>query len=592
MTTCPYVVSSYVAGARESNLYTISISDMVASSPVCLLSKATSTKSWLWHRRLLRLNLVHNNEDSPLTSSIIIEEQEAPPIVSTSEEQTSPISLNNVDEFNQKDFTNFNGNTVFVPYDVPKFKEAESLKTAPDLSNMHEFHQELVPRPDGKNIIAIKWLWKNKSDANNIVIRNKSCLVAKGYKQEEGIDFEESFEPVARLEAVRTLMKALYGLKQAPQAWYDELSSFMIEHHFTKVRTPMATERLNADLQGTPTDQTNYHRMIRGLVYLTASRPNIAFATFVCARYQDSKFKLILYSDADHVECKDDCKSTSGGLQFLGEKLMSCSYKKQDYTTMSTAEAEYVSCSACYAQVIWMKIDLSIGSDNNRVRFVAAPKLSEMVLFFPNDLCFTLELPSNFKTTGLVKPWQTLGKMFARCLPTRVTGPDQQALQIMQMVDVYMTQSQLIESTQGTHRITSSPRTPNPDVNEGESSAQQKSTVIRLCIPPRRSTRLTPPILIPTAVEQSEEKVKEHLIAKEIEKMVEGMENVENDEVVNSVLNNQEVPVTRLDPKSYKESLEVEIIADAPVNEPKNEEESAENDHELRRREKGKHVEE
>ncbi|GJX63230.1 retrovirus-related pol polyprotein from transposon TNT 1-94 [Tanacetum coccineum] len=135
--------------------------------------------------------------------------------------------------------------------------------------------------PDGKNIIAVKWLWKNKSDAENIVIRNKSCLVAKGYKQEEGIDFEESFALVARLETVRMfvafaahknitifqmdvktgfligplkeevyvsqpdgfvdpefpnhvcrLKKALYGLKQAPRAWYDILSSFLIKHHF------------------------------------------------------------------------------------------------------------------------------------------------------------------------------------------------------------------------------------------------------------------------------------------------------------------------------------------------------------------------
>ncbi|GKF63771.1 hypothetical protein Tco_0187219 [Tanacetum coccineum] len=128
--------------------------------------------------------------------------------------------------------------------------------------------------------------------------------------------------------------------------------------------TPMATERLDADLQGTPTDQTTYCRMIRGLMYLTASRPDITFATFVCARYQarptvkhlkdvkrifrhlrqsynmglwylkDSGLELIAYSDADHAGCKDDCKSTSGGLQFLGGKLMSWSSKKQDCTAM------------------------------------------------------------------------------------------------------------------------------------------------------------------------------------------------------------------------------------------------------------------
>ncbi|GKD58842.1 hypothetical protein Tco_1296351 [Tanacetum coccineum] len=129
----------------------------------------------------------------------------------------------------------------------------------------------------------------------------------------------------------------------------------------------MATARINADLQGTPTDQTKYRSMIGGLMYLTASRQDIAFATFVCARYQthpiekylkevkrifrylrqtinmgmwyskDFVFELIAYSDADHAGCHDDCKSTYEGIQFLRDK----SSKKQDCTTMSTAEAEY-----------------------------------------------------------------------------------------------------------------------------------------------------------------------------------------------------------------------------------------------------------
>ncbi|GJU22674.1 retrovirus-related pol polyprotein from transposon TNT 1-94 [Tanacetum coccineum] len=371
---------------------------------------------------------VHTKEESPSTSSIVVKEQEAPPILTTSEEQTSPISLNSSDEFNQDDSADFDGNTVFVLYDAPNFEEAESSITTLDPSNIHEFHQ-----------------------------------------QEEGIDFEESFTPFARLEAVRMfvafaahknitifhmdvkttflngplkeevfvsqpdgfvdpefpdheyrLKKALYGLKQAPRAWYDKLSSFLIEHHFTKVfstrfanllknnfemsmmgelkfflglqvhqsprgifisqsqyaiellkkhgiddcvsmSTPMATERLDANLHGTFTNQTTYHRMIRGLMYLIASRPNIAFATFVCSRYQarptvkhlkevkrifrylkqsyniglwypkDSGFKLIAYSDADHA----------------GYCI-----------AISTAKAEHVSLSACCAQVIWMRTQL------------------------------------------------------------------------------------------------------------------------------------------------------------------------------------------------------------------------------------------
>ncbi|GJW18951.1 copia protein [Tanacetum coccineum] len=216
---------------------------------------------------------------------------EAPPIVSTSKEQTSPISLNNANEFNQEDSTNFDGNTVFVPYDAPNFEEAESSTTALDPSNMHEFYQELVPIPDRKNRITVKWIWKKKSDAYNIVIRNKSRIVAEGYIQKEGIDFEESFAPVARLEAVRMLKKALYGLKQALRAWYNNLSSFLIEHHFTKgiVDLTLFTRCHEVDIllvQGTLTDQMTYRQMIGGLMYLTASHLDIAFATFVCARYQ------------------------------------------------------------------------------------------------------------------------------------------------------------------------------------------------------------------------------------------------------------------------------------------------------------------
>ncbi|GJX63760.1 integrase, catalytic region, zinc finger, CCHC-type containing protein [Tanacetum coccineum] len=274
---------------------------------------------------------------------------------------------------------------------------------------LHQFYRldvwELVPQHADRNVILVKWLWKNKTNAENTMIRNKSCLVAKGYKQEEGIDFEESFTPVARLEAIRMflayathksftifqmdvkttflnrplkeevyfsqpdgfidpdfpdhvykLKKFMYGLKQAPRAC-----------------THMATARLDADLQGTPTDQTKYHSMIGVLVYLTASRLDIAFSTFVCSRYQaqltvkhlkevkrvirylrqtynmglwypkEFDFKLIAYSDADHAGCQDDCKSTSGGLQFLGEMLVSYSSKKKDCTAMSTAEAEYIS---------------------------------------------------------------------------------------------------------------------------------------------------------------------------------------------------------------------------------------------------------
>ncbi|GJU68855.1 putative reverse transcriptase domain-containing protein [Tanacetum coccineum] len=101
---------------------------------------------------------------------------------------------------------------------------------------LHQFDRldvwELVDRPLCKNVINLKWLWKNKRDEENTIIRNKSRLVAKGYAQKEGIDFERShlhngFVDPYHPDKVYCLKKALYGLKQAPRAWYDELSNFL-----------------------------------------------------------------------------------------------------------------------------------------------------------------------------------------------------------------------------------------------------------------------------------------------------------------------------------------------------------------------------
>nr|GFB90150.1 hypothetical protein [Tanacetum cinerariifolium] len=309
-------------------------------------------------------------------------------------------------------------------------------------------------------------------------------LVDRPLCTNEGVDFEESFAPVARLEAVRLfiayaahksftnyqmdvkttflygplkeevyvnqpngfvdpyhpdkvyrLKKVLYGLKQAPRAWYDELSKFLLSKGFSKgsidpalfitkhmgdillvqiyvddnifgiqihqsprgifinqakyaqeilkkhgmtscdsIGTPMATKHLDADLSGTPIDQTKYRNKVGTLMYLTTTRPDIMHATCYCARYQAQptekhltavkrifrhRFRTNCFLDSDHAGCLDSRKSTSGGIQFLGgDKLVSWSSKKQDCTLMPSAEAEYVSLSACCAQVLWMRTQL------------------------------------------------------------------------------------------------------------------------------------------------------------------------------------------------------------------------------------------
>nr|GEZ36356.1 retrovirus-related Pol polyprotein from transposon TNT 1-94 [Tanacetum cinerariifolium] len=156
------------------------------------------------------------------------------------------------------------------------------------------------------------------------------------------------------------------------QAKYAQ--EILIKHGMTScdsIGTPMATKHLDADLSGTSVDQTKYRSMFGALMYLTASIPDIVHATCYCARYQakltekhltvvkwifrylkdtinmrlwypkDTGFKLTAFSNSDHAGCLDSRKSTSGGIQFLGGgKLVNWSSKKQDCTSMSSAEAE------------------------------------------------------------------------------------------------------------------------------------------------------------------------------------------------------------------------------------------------------------
>nr|GEZ82164.1 retrovirus-related Pol polyprotein from transposon TNT 1-94 [Tanacetum cinerariifolium] len=193
----------------------------------------------------------------------------------------------------------------------------------------------------------------------------------------EGIDFEESFASVSRMEAIRIfleyathksfmvfqmdvktaflhgslkedvyvcqpegfidadhpshvykLKKALYGLKQATRAWYDELSTFLLQNHFFK---------------GT-IDPTLFIRRFQDDI--------LVVQVYV-------GFELTGFSDADYAGCKDTFKSTFGGAQFLGEKLVSWSSKKKDCMALSTAKVEYMSLSACCAQVLWMRTQLT-----------------------------------------------------------------------------------------------------------------------------------------------------------------------------------------------------------------------------------------
>ncbi|KAI3677816.1 hypothetical protein L6452_37086 [Arctium lappa] len=169
---------------------------------------------------------------------------------------------------------------------------------------------------------------------------------------------------------------------------FDILKKFKMDKS-TSIGTPMAHgAKIGLDPDGKVVDQKTYRGMIGSLMYLTASRPDIMFSTCLCAIFQakpkeshllavkrifkyikgtpylglwypkSSDYKLIAYSDVDFGGNQLDRKSTSGHLQFLGDRLISWTSKKQNCVSISTAEAEYVAAASCCAQVLWMKTQL------------------------------------------------------------------------------------------------------------------------------------------------------------------------------------------------------------------------------------------
>ncbi|GJT05245.1 putative ribonuclease H-like domain-containing protein [Tanacetum coccineum] len=323
----------------------------------------------------------------------------------------------------------------------------------------------LIDLPYRKKAIGTKWVYRNKKDKRGVVVRNKARLVAQGHRQEEGIDYDEVFAPVARIEAIRIFLAFasymgfivyqmdvksafLYGkideevyVSQPPgfidpkypkkngyrrgtidktlfikkdkhdiilvqvyvddiifgstkKSWCDEFEALM-KSRFQMSSMGELTFFLGLQVKqkedGIFISQDKYvaeilkKSMIGSLMYLTASRPDIMFAVCACSRFQVtpktshlsavkrifrylkgkpklglwyprvSSFDLEAYSDSDYARENLDRKSTTGGCQFLGRRLISWQCKKQTIVATSTTEAEYVAAANCCGQVLWIQ---------------------------------------------------------------------------------------------------------------------------------------------------------------------------------------------------------------------------------------------
>nr|GEX79836.1 hypothetical protein [Tanacetum cinerariifolium] len=257
---------------------------------------------------------------SPSSTTV---DQDAP---SASNSQTIPetqshVISNDVEEENHDlDVTHINNDLFFgilIPENDSESSSSDVIRTVMHTAAPNSEH-ELIPRPDKVIIITLKWIYKVKLDELGGILKNEARLVARAYRYEKGINFEEFFSPTIflngilheevyvsqpdgvvdqdNLNHVYKLKKALYRLKQAPrmcprgiflnQSKYalESLKKYDMESN-DPVDTPMVEKsKLDKDTQGKAINPTHYRGMVGTLMYLTASRPDLTFVVCMCAR--------------------------------------------------------------------------------------------------------------------------------------------------------------------------------------------------------------------------------------------------------------------------------------------------------------------
>nr|GEW80747.1 copia protein [Tanacetum cinerariifolium]GEY10807.1 copia protein [Tanacetum cinerariifolium] len=412
------------SGSRDTNLYIISLDDMLKTSLICLLSKALKTKNWLWHRQLSHLNFGTLNKltKDSLTRGILR-------LKFQKDHLFSVCALGKLDA--KADIGIFGG---YVP--AKKAFRISNKRTQKIIKTIHVKFDELtamaskqfssglglqsIDVPPVQEAAAQRAVDLADSPVSTLIDQDAPSSstpstqeqerspnisqVTQGFKQEEGIDFKESFTPVAIIEAIRILIanvahknmtiyqmdvkmsflngkvkeevyvsrpegfvdqdnpshvymlkKALYGLKQAPRAWYDMLSSFLISQHFSKgsVDLTIFTRHVGNDLLlAKPTEK--HLQAIKWIFRYLKGTINMG----LCYS-KDTSISLTAYADADHVGYQDTRRSTSGSAQFIDDKLVSWSSKKQKCTAISSTKAEYIALSSCCAQILWMHSQLT-----------------------------------------------------------------------------------------------------------------------------------------------------------------------------------------------------------------------------------------
>ncbi|GJW10989.1 putative ribonuclease H-like domain-containing protein [Tanacetum coccineum] len=192
-----------------------------------------------------------------------------------------------------------------------------------------------LPHRNEGDLVPNWGFYRNKRDERGVVVRNKERLVAQGYTQEEGIDYDEVFAPVARIEAIR-LFLAFASFMGFIVYQMDVKSAFLygtIDEEVYVSQPPGFVD---------PDHPKKVYKVVKAL-----------YGLHQAPRAWESPFDLEAFSDSDYGGSNLDRKSTTGGCQFLGQRLISWQCKKQTIVANSTTEAEYVATANCC--IAWMK---------------------------------------------------------------------------------------------------------------------------------------------------------------------------------------------------------------------------------------------
>nr|GFA36997.1 retrovirus-related Pol polyprotein from transposon TNT 1-94 [Tanacetum cinerariifolium] len=244
------------------------------------------------------------------------------------------------------------------------------------------------------HIEAIRIFIANVASRNMTVYQMdvKTAFLNGDLKEEVYVSQPEGFVDPDHPTHVYRLKKALYGLKQAPRAWYDTLSRFLLDNNLSKGAVDStlftrktgkhillvqiyvddiifaSTDPKDCDMFSNEMSSKFQMSMMGQMSFFLGLQVSQRTINWGLLYPKDTAMALTTYADADHAGCQDTRRSTSGSAQFLGDKLVSWSSKKQQRTAISTTEAEYIAMSGCCAQILWMRSELTdYGFDFNKI---------------------------------------------------------------------------------------------------------------------------------------------------------------------------------------------------------------------------------